>query len=297
MAEAIVLVGVVAAAAQFIEVGCKVILHTSSLFSRFRDVPRCLQQVQDQVQLLLHLAELTSRKNMMQPLSDNSPQPIQLGTPRFPLSWLESVWTKCAQQAHDLDGLIRPMLQVSGNARSQRVWKECLMLGREEKMNQILKEMESYKTMLTLWFGQECLDQIYQLKQDVISMHGDMENLGKSTVQPHQTCPSLIHPQTPSFPESTSKGSHNEHRRSIECHGQQTSCTIEDRRVEYPEVRQELCHLVSSIAKGQARLLLTPKRQRRFKRQDQISEDYGKVQPRHAQLKHRPIRSFVDQTT
>ena len=84
--ESVVLVGVVAAAAQFIDIGCKVILHTSSLFSRFRDVPRCLQQVQDQVQLLLHLAELTSRKNMMQPLLNDSPQPIPLGTPRFPLA-------------------------------------------------------------------------------------------------------------------------------------------------------------------------------------------------------------------
>ena len=132
------------------------------------------------------------------------------------------------------------MLQVSGNARSQRVWKKCLTLGREEKINQILKEIESYKATLTLWFGQECLDQIYQLKQDVIRTHGDMENLGKSTVQPHQTCRSLIHPPTLNSPESTLKASQIDYCRSTGYHVQQTSCAIEDRRAEYSEVRQEL---------------------------------------------------------
>lgn len=256
MAEAAVLVGVVAAAAQFIEIGCKVVLHASSLFSKFQDVPPRLQRAVEQVQLLVHLAELTSKKNMIQPLSVDSRQTLSLRISRFPLSWLESVWTKCAAQAHDLDELIRPMLQESENTRIQRVWRKFLTLGREEKINQILKEIESYKAMLTIWFGQECLGQIYQLKQDVVSMHGDIENFGKSTTQLYQKFRDSI-PSDP--PESTLRVMQSSHCQSTARHGQQVSCAIESRGAECPEIRQQLSLLVSSIAQGLIKLILIPK--------------------------------------
>jgi hypothetical protein len=251
MAEGAVLVGVAAAAAQFTEIGCKVVLRASSLFSKFQDVPQCLQRALDQVQLLLHLAELSSKKDMIQPLSNDLPQTLLLKTSRFPLSWLESVWTKCATQVHELDELIRPMLQESENTRVQRVWKKILTLGREEKINQILKEVESYKTMLTIWFGQECLDQIHQLKQDVVSMQGDIENFGKSTIQLHQTFQDWLPPRTSEAPASALNALQNNYCQSTGHHGQQISCAaIRNPGAESPEVRQQLSLLVSIIAEG-----------------------------------------------
>jgi hypothetical protein len=117
------------------------------------------------VQLLLHLADLTAEKSLIVPSSDGPFQHLSLLTSSFPLSWLESVWMKCTAQVHELDGLIRPMLDESGDSQIQKARKRILILRREEKVKGILREIECYKTMLSIWFGQECFDQIRQLKQ------------------------------------------------------------------------------------------------------------------------------------
>lgn len=62
MAEAAAIVGLLAAAARFGDIGCKLVLRISSFFSRLQDSTKCLQLALDQVRLLLHLAELTKRK-------------------------------------------------------------------------------------------------------------------------------------------------------------------------------------------------------------------------------------------
>ena len=174
MAEFATLIGVAAAAAQFTQVGCSVLLLASTLCSRFQNAPQCLQRALDQIQLLLHLAELISKQNAAQGPAENaftSPQ----SPPRDGLSsssWLETVWKNCTTEAKSLENVINSMLREKGDSNARRVWKKILTVKREESILQSMNEIERYKSMLNLWFGQACLENTYSMKRELFEVQG-----------------------------------------------------------------------------------------------------------------------------
>ena len=173
MAEIAVSIGVAAAAAQFTSIACSILLHASRLSSRLQDIPQCLQRTLDQLRLLLHLADLVSKKEMAQVL----PGVVSLSSTCPPstrpssVSWLESVWKDCTAQAQSLEKIILSMLCETEDSYAQKIWKKILTIKREEKILQIVDNIERYKSMLNLWFGQECLDNIHFMRQKILDVH------------------------------------------------------------------------------------------------------------------------------
>ena len=254
MAEAVAIVGVLAAAAQFSDIGCKVVLRVSSLFSRIQDSPQCLQRTLDQVRLLLHLAELTNKKLteesnirpplMTQPLLHDEVPSLQ-PPPILPLTWLESVWQTCTAQAYELDGLISPILQEVESGRIRKAWKKVWMVKSEEKIEQVITGIERYKTLLSIWFGQECLDQLIQLKKGVIDLHGDVNNVRRSIAQFNHAFQKMVPAGTSDSPGFLLDALHDHYCKITRPHGQQILSVIENEGRESFETRQQLRLLVS----------------------------------------------------
>ena len=183
MAEAIAIFGIIAAAVQFIETGSKLVLRLRSLSSKIQDSPQCLRQSLDQVQILLVLAERAKRRTthgdsaylpaVAQSLQNDQVPSLQLSQ-TLPLTGLESVWQNCTAQACELDKLIGQLLEKAEGGGFRKSWKKLFTLKDEEDVERLLTRIEKYKTLLSIWYGQECLDGIRTLGVNMFDLRGEM---------------------------------------------------------------------------------------------------------------------------
>ncbi len=217
MAEAIAVIGVIAAAGQFSDTGSKLVSRLISLVSKIRDSPQCIQSTIEQVRMLLSLAELTKRKIAQEnsawlPTQAPSPQDEQttsLQLPQLsPLTWLESVWQNCSAQACELDDLVNRMLQKAESNPFRKGWRKLCTLKSEEQIERILNRIERYKTLLTTCYGQETLDQVRNLSINVIDLHEEMSDIRQTIVDLNETVQRL----TP----ANALGSHEARSKSLE---------------------------------------------------------------------------------
>lgn len=168
MAEAIILTGVAAAAVQFIDVGLTSLQYASLLISRFKDAPQSLKTAQDQVRLLLRLAGLASRKFSIQsgPNSDSVLHvPSGVLDLECSLRLQEAAWRKCTEQARQLEQILGSVLCETEDSRVRRLRKRIFSLRRDRAICRIVDEIERCKSTLTLWYGQECLQNIYTVEE------------------------------------------------------------------------------------------------------------------------------------
>ena len=224
MAEAIAIIGVVAAAVQFTETGSKVVSRLISLVSRIRDSPDSLHLALDQLQMLLDLAELTKKRIAeengvcMQAeipnLRDDQALPRRLSQ-TSPLTWLEKVWHSCTAQARELDDLILQMLQeLEGNAFRKK-WRKLCTLKNEESIERILTRIERDKTLLITWYGQENIERLKKLSLNVVSLHEEVFDMRQNMAYLNETMQKLLPANTLGSHEMPQKPMRNTHPRNI----------------------------------------------------------------------------------
>lgn len=189
MAECLALLGAAAAAAQFAEVGFRIICRGSALIKKFRDRPKCLERALSQVQHLLFLAELTTENGRRIPTAETllthqiATNNLSTTAATSTLPGLESIWKDCAVQARILDEILQSTLKAIEERAFLRSWKNLGKLGRLDEIDRALDDLERHKTLLNLWLGQESLQQIHHLLYGVSYMHGDIIKLGKTVTQ------------------------------------------------------------------------------------------------------------------
>ena len=101
MAEAIALLGVMAAAVQFIEVGSRVLRFGSSLSSKLGEASQRVERWLDQVRQFNALVELIKQTTAQLSISAAS-STSDLATP----SWLEATLRICTAQTLTLEGVL-----------------------------------------------------------------------------------------------------------------------------------------------------------------------------------------------
>src|SRR4051794_7403518 len=105
MAEALAIIGAVAAAAQFTEVGSRVVSRVSSIHADWQDRPEFLQKSTEQLEHLLDLSRLTTSRamewsrNLQHPAASTSvevhpcPNPTtSRSASNSSFAWLTCVW-------------------------------------------------------------------------------------------------------------------------------------------------------------------------------------------------------------
>ena len=217
MAEAIALVGIAAAAAQFVEVGLNVVLHISTVVSKLRDRPRYLQKCLDQITILLSLADLASRSNTVsstatlqlgldascyESLSDRQKALAAATSGR--LSLLENAWNCCTTQAITLRKMLLSLSNEADKRKKLVLFKELVRPHTDAKFEQIFNEIEGYKSILSLCYGEECLAGIRQLQGDILSMHDNLHNFGQAINQIRDTLHTDNLPKSAAIRESQS---------------------------------------------------------------------------------------------
>ena len=134
----------------------------------FNDAPKSLETARDQVQSLLQLAELASKKTPIDSTAESTSTPHNLTTNleiTQSLSWQESAWRRCTKQAKLLEEILGPLLCETADSRIQRVWKRVSSVKKEKAIQQVVDEIEKQKSILNLWYAQECFGNVDALKK------------------------------------------------------------------------------------------------------------------------------------
>lgn len=168
MAEAIALLGAVAAGAQCAQVGGQILLLGWSLRSKLQAAPDQVKGWLGQIEQLVALAEL-----MKEPDSDLSQSVLRLPSPqssspaRTAATWVEAALLECTAQASTLTDVLKDMLQEVDDGKGRKIWKTILTVKREREITSALQEIERQKSMLNMWLGQNNLRQLDHLHRTV----------------------------------------------------------------------------------------------------------------------------------
>lgn len=178
MAEAIALLGVVAAATQFIEVGSRVLRFGSSLSSKLGESSQRIERWLDQVRQFSALVELIKQKTTpLSPLAASATS--ELTTP----TWLETTLRICTAQTLTLEEVLEDMRQDVYDGMREKVRKRVLTLKREERITQIMNELERHKSTLSIWLGQKNLHHLESLHSGLNKLREAVGNTNDKTFQ------------------------------------------------------------------------------------------------------------------
>jgi len=168
MAEAVAMLGVVAAGLQCAQVGVQLLMSASSLCSRLQDAPEKVKSWLVQIAQLVVLAEL---------MKTISTDPLLSSLPLLPaaspssietsVSWAESALLDCMNQAHALQDVLKDMLEDVNDGKGQKTWKKLLTVKRDSKITDSLHTIERQKSMLNIWLGQINLRRLASLHHTV----------------------------------------------------------------------------------------------------------------------------------
>jgi hypothetical protein len=187
MAEALALLGAATAAAQFAEIGFKVVYKCSVLVKESREYPEFLQRTRNQIHHLLSLATVAAENsNTSQVVTSSEGQPAtsdhqQLQSANYQYSvQLESIWKDCSRQAEIIEAALQSMTrEIEGRGGIVGQWKKLRLHPRINGIEKALVELERCKTTLSLYFGNESLSRMGRMHHDVASTNDKLVHLGK----------------------------------------------------------------------------------------------------------------------
>jgi hypothetical protein len=184
MAEAIALLGVVAAGVQCAQVGVQLLMLGSSLRSKLQDAPDKVKRWLGQIEQLVALAELIKQTDA--DLSRLLPPP-SLSSARSAAAWVEAALLDCTGQARALQDVLKDMLQEVDDRKGQKIWKTILTVKRETRITSALHEIERQKSMLNIWLGQNNLRQLDDLHHTVQDFRDGVEKVDRHMLHVEQT--------------------------------------------------------------------------------------------------------------
>ncbi|CRG82929.1 hypothetical protein PISL3812_00276 [Talaromyces islandicus] len=159
MAEAITLLGAAAAAAQFAEIGFRVVYKCSVLVKESREYPEFLQRTHNKMRHLISLATENT---------DTSEQPHS--------AQLEDVWKDCSRQAEIIDAALQSMTREIESEGILGQWKRLRLHPRIHGIEKALGELERCKTTLGLYLGNETLHRMGRMHHDVVMTNDKIDH-------------------------------------------------------------------------------------------------------------------------
>jgi len=188
MAEAIALLGVVAAGIQCTQVGLQLLLLGSSLRSKLQDAPDKVKGWLGQIEQLITLTELVRKADADISLSSLPPlQPASSSSSNSTVTWIEGALRECTRQCNILQDILKDMLQDVDDGKGQRIWKKILTVKRETTISSALEEIERHKSMLNIWLGHKNSRQLDSLHQVVGGIQEGVEKVAHNTLHNEQS--------------------------------------------------------------------------------------------------------------
>jgi hypothetical protein len=122
MAEAVALLGAVAAGVQCAQVGLQVLILGSSLRAKLQDAPEKVKRWLGQVEQLVALAELIKQANAdLSSSSFRSQPPTSSSLDRPASTWVETALRNCTDQVQTLQDILKDMLQEVDDGKGRKI--------------------------------------------------------------------------------------------------------------------------------------------------------------------------------
>ncbi|QKX63955.1 uncharacterized protein TRUGW13939_11127 [Talaromyces rugulosus] len=185
MAEALALLGAATAAAQFAEIGFKVVYKCSVLVKESREYPEFLQRTRTQIHHLISLAKVAAENtDTSQVVTSSEVQPAtsenqqrQFVNDQHSVQ-LEAIWKDCSHQAEIIDTALQSMKQeVEGRGGIVGQWKKLRLHPLIQTIQKALGELERCKATLGLYLGNESLSRMGHMHHDVASINDKFVHL------------------------------------------------------------------------------------------------------------------------
>ena len=142
MAEALALLGAVAAAIQCLDIGRSLLRTGFNLCSKLHDAPHKIRRSLKQLQQLVDLIEPVkqqSHNSLTSPLIASS-QPVLMSAST--LLWLEALIRDCTTQFQTLEAILKELLSELEDRKGKVIWKSILTLKREQTITELFSEIE-----------------------------------------------------------------------------------------------------------------------------------------------------------
>ena len=131
-------IAIVASAIQFIDVGSRLLLGLSRIYSKIDHVPEKIEKSQATLRQLLVVAEVVKSNHV------NSYTGSQAAE-------FSSACSECIKLVKDLASLFDNLTVATDDGPFRRTWKAIVAVKREKEILGICDRLEQYKATLSLW--------------------------------------------------------------------------------------------------------------------------------------------------
>ena len=143
MAEAIALIGFIASIATFIDIGVKLTIRLKEYESEATGLPESLANIANQLPLLTSITQgIKAACESGQISCDRAKD-------------LAPVIEGCQRQLDTLGRLVSQLSLSKGDSRARRITKAFANIGKESKLREIRRSLETFKTVISAYFNYE----------------------------------------------------------------------------------------------------------------------------------------------
>jgi N-terminal domain on NACHT_NTPase and P-loop NTPases len=135
------ILGIVASASQFLDIGARLALS----LARLKDVPRSVERAANELSLLVNIVG-TIKTNLEGPGESVSVKNVDIG-----LELLQ----KCKERAHELNHVLDGVTLQTTDGVVKKSWKAVISLKRDSKVSEMLSGLEKLKSSLEIWISHE----------------------------------------------------------------------------------------------------------------------------------------------
>jgi hypothetical protein len=137
MAEVVVVIGLVSAITQLVDLGSKIVSRLDEFQSTVDQVPRTFHDIKNQLPLLLNTLQRTKAQAEAEDIDEDTQRAI--------LSVVEG----CRSQVRSLDDILVRTLPAKSDSRWRRGMKVFLSVSQEKDVRQIVERLQTYVLTLT----------------------------------------------------------------------------------------------------------------------------------------------------
>jgi hypothetical protein len=147
--------GAAAAAAQFVDVGWKVVISLSRLISDLKQATKKVKVAAQKLEQLVHHVQLMQEDIQTLAFRDATTQ-----SKRFSDGHLDAITAllgECADEAATLDNLLNKLIPGQHERAIQRSWKAIVSVKKETEILERCAKLDRLKLSLNLWFSHSSL--------------------------------------------------------------------------------------------------------------------------------------------
>ena len=139
------ILGIVASASQFLDIGARLALSLSGIVTRLKDVPRSVERAANELSLLVKIVEAI-KTNLEGPGESTSVKNVDTGL---------ELLKRCKEQADELNHVLNEVASQTTDGVVKKSWKAVVGLKHASKVSEMLSGLEKLKSSLEIWMSHE----------------------------------------------------------------------------------------------------------------------------------------------